>query len=180
MDTISRENNSMLPVGGIIVGVLGLILGGIALVSLQGAKKQLAEQQTKLESIESAASSAASTAGQAAEKAEKASRNVGVLQGETQNAVNEISKMLSDHAARILKVEDGMKKGPVAGGGKKSGEPVTAGPGEYIVKAGDVSGAKIARDHGVSLADLQAVNPGVNWNRLRIGDKLKLPSSAKK
>ena len=28
MDTISRENNSMLPIGSLIVGVLGLLLGG--------------------------------------------------------------------------------------------------------------------------------------------------------
>ena len=30
MDTISRENNSMLPVGAIIVGVIALLLGGYA------------------------------------------------------------------------------------------------------------------------------------------------------
>ena len=35
--------------------------------------------------------------------------------------------------------------------------------------------AKIARDHGVSLPDLMAVNPGVNWSKLKVGDKLKLP-----
>ena len=77
-------------------------------------------------------------------------------------------------------MEEAAKKPVPTAGGKKGGEPVTAGPGEYIVKAGDVSGAKIARDHGVSLADLQAVNPSVNWNKLKIGDKLKMPSTAKK
>jgi LysM repeat protein len=27
----------------------------------------------------------------------------------------------------------------------------------------------------VSIGDLQAVNPGVNWNSLQVGQKLKLP-----
>jgi hypothetical protein len=30
MDTISRENNSMLPMGGVIVGAVALIIGGYA------------------------------------------------------------------------------------------------------------------------------------------------------
>ena len=34
---------------------------------------------------------------------------------------------------------------------------------------------KIANANGVSLGDLQAVNPGVNWNGLKPGQKLKLP-----
>ena len=48
------------------------------------------------------------------------------------------------------------------------------GYGEYIVKGGD-TGMKIATANGVSVADLQAVNPGVNWGGLKVGQKLKLP-----
>jgi LysM repeat protein len=57
--------------------------------------------------------------------------------------------------------------------GGKSG-PAVAGPGEYVVKAGD-GGAKIAKASGVSLSDLQAVNPGVDWTKLKVGQKVKLP-----
>jgi len=49
-----------------------------------------------------------------------------------------------------------------------------AGPGEYIVKAGD-TGAKIARANGCSVSDLTSVNPGVSWSHLKVGEKLKLP-----
>jgi LysM repeat protein len=42
------------------------------------------------------------------------------------------------------------------------------------VKSGD-TGMKIAGAHGVPIGDLQAVNPGVNWGALRVGQKLKLP-----
>ena len=50
-----------------------------------------------------------------------------------------------------------------------------AGPGEYVVKPGDVSGMKIATNLGVSLHDLMDVNPSVNWTKLKVGDKLKVP-----
>jgi hypothetical protein len=33
MDTISRENNSMLPMGGVIIGAVALIIGGYAAIS---------------------------------------------------------------------------------------------------------------------------------------------------
>lgn len=40
------------------------------------------------------------------------------------------------------------------------------------VKSGD-SGAKIARVHGLTLPELLALNPGVNWNRLRVGQLIR-------
>ena len=54
-------------------------------------------------------------------------------------------------------------------------DPAMAGPEEYEVKAGD-GGAKIAKANKVSLADLQAVNPDVNWMELEVGQKVKLPA----
>jgi LysM repeat protein len=43
-----------------------------------------------------------------------------------------------------------------------------------VIKSGD-NFSKIARAHGVSLADLQAVNPGVESSSLKVGQKIKLP-----
>ncbi len=47
MDTISRENNSMLPLGGLVVGVVALIVSAIAVFSLPNVKKQLEGMMTK-------------------------------------------------------------------------------------------------------------------------------------
>jgi LysM repeat protein len=44
----------------------------------------------------------------------------------------------------------------------------------YKVKSGD-TGAKIASANGVTLAKLKAANPGVNWNRLSVGQTIKIP-----
>lgn len=47
---------------------------------------------------------------------------------------------------------------------------------EYVVKKGDVA-ARLARRHGITLADLQSANPGMDLNRLREGDRLVIAGS---
>jgi LysM repeat protein len=172
MDTISRENNSMLPVGGIIVGVIGLLLGGIALVQISKVNKTLSDHQVKIDkvdAIEQQANTAAATA-------DKAVRDGRATFDSTQKAFTDVGNLLGELRTSVTKLEEAAKK-PVASA--KGGGPVVAGPGEYIVKGGD-SGAKIAREHGVSLSDLLAVNPNVDWTHMKVGQKLKLPSTAKK
>lgn len=170
MDTISRDNNSsILPVAGVIVGVLALVLSAIALVKVSSANRLLADHDAKVQKIdglESQVTVAASTA-------DKAAKDLTGLRTSTQDAMNTVAKMLGDNSAAIAKLEEAQKRPAAARAGSR--EPAVAGPGEYIVKSGD-GGAKIARNNGVSLADLQAVNPGVNWTKLAIGQKLKLPA----
>jgi LysM repeat protein len=87
-----------------------------------------------------------------------------------------VSRFMSDLQASVTKLEEAAKKPVVADkGGKKSGEPVVAGPNEYVVKPGD-GGSKIAKATGFSTKDIEAVNPGLNWSKLSIGQKLKLPA----
>ncbi|HVU34541.1 MAG TPA: LysM domain-containing protein [Opitutaceae bacterium] len=171
MDTISRENTSMLPVGSIIVGVVALLLGGFALLQASKANKALADQQTKIDKID--------TIEQAANNASAASdqnkKDIKTLQDQTQAAFNQVGGVLGELRTSVTKLEDAAKKPAAVAGKKGSKGPVVAGPDEYVVKGGD-SGAKIARAHGVSLSELQQVNPGVNWNKLKIGEKIKLPA----
>jgi LysM repeat protein len=172
MDTISRENNNMLPIGGILVGLVGVVLGGIALAQASKANKGVAEHQPAIEKVAALETQVGSASG----TAEKAAKDVRDLTRSTQEAFNAVGGKLGEFQTSITKLEDAMKK-PVAveKAGKKGGGPVVAGPGEYVVKAGD-GGTKIARSLGVSIGALQAVNPGVNWNKLAIGQKLKVPA----
>jgi LysM repeat protein len=174
MDTISRENNSMLPVGGIILGAIALLLGGYSAIRLSKVDKAMAEQQGKLGRIESAESSAVS----ASAAAEKVSKDVQSLTRSTQDAFNQVGSELGNLRSSITKLEEAAKK-PVAVAAEKKaasgGGPAVAAPGEYIVKAGD-TGMKIATSNKVSISDLQSVNPGVNWSGLKPGQKLKLPA----
>ncbi len=172
MDTISRENNgSMLPVFGVIAGVIGLILGGIGLVQASKANKSLEALQPKIDKIDAVEGQLTGVA----QAADKAGKDVQRLQSATQASFNEVGPAIGELRASVLKLEEAAKKPVVAekAAGKK-GAPAEAGPGEYVVKSGD-SGMKIATANKVALADLVAVNPGVNFNKLAIGQKLKLP-----
>jgi len=177
MDTISRESSpSYLPIAGLIAGLVGLLLGGIALANASKANKAAAdadakvtEQVARIDAVESAASNANSTA-------ERASGNIASLQRSTQDAFTAVAGEMGKINGELAKLQEAAsKKGATAKDGAKSTGPVTAGPDEYVVKSGD-TGMKIAAANGVSIGDLQAVNPSVNWKALKVGQKVKLPA----
>lgn len=179
MDTISREPSpSYLPIAGLIAGLVGLLLGGIALANASKANKAaqgaieagaaVSAQLARIDSLESSVSSASASA-------DSALRNIASLKTSTQEGFNLVGVELGRTNGEIAKLQEAVTRTAAAPrtGGTTAG-PVVAGPGEYVVKGGD-TGFKIAQANGVSVADLQAVNPGVNWNRLTVGQKLKLP-----
>lgn len=171
MDTISRENTSYLPVAGVIVGVLALVLAGVALAKVSSTSKTVAahtEQLTRMDTLESEVRTAATAS-------DKAGSAVSALQRSTQDAFNAVSLELGNVKGEITKLQESAKAPRAAAAkGAAAGGAAVAGAGEYVVKAGD-TGAKIARANNVSLPDLIAVNPGVNWSKLKVGDKVKLP-----
>lgn len=175
MDTISRENNSILPIAGVLVGVLALLLSGVALMKLSTANRSiegLKESMTKVDSLEAEVRSAANSSEQAKAAADTANRNIQSLQSSTQNAFTSVAAELSGLKGDIEKIH--APKAAVAAKGGADKAPVVAGEGEYVIKSGD-TGAKIARSHDFSLDDLKSVNPGINWAGLKIGQKIKLP-----
>ena len=168
MDTISsRENSNILPVAGVIIGVIAFILSIVAFVKVNSANTKIVAHDEKLTSLDTQVSTASTSV-------EKATSVLTGLRTSTQDAVTQLSGMIGETNGRIAKLEEAQKARPVAAvkGGPK--EPAVAGPGEYVVKHGD-TGASIARANGVSLTDLQAVNPGINWTKLQPGNKVKLP-----
>jgi len=192
MDTIgSREPNSMLPVGAIIVGVIGLLLGGYSALTIGNVKRALAEHEGKMarfDQFESQVSTAASAS-------EKATRDIGALTRSTQDAFNQVGAELGNLRGAITKLEEAPRAraaatpAPAANRGNATAAAANANSGattaaasanaasgarEHVVKSGD-TGVKIAREHGISLAALQNANPDVNWNRLHVGQKLALP-----
>ncbi len=177
MDTISRENNSILPIAGVLVGVLALLLSGVALIKLSsanGAIVGLKESVTKIDAVESEVRGATTAAEQAKSAADNANRGINSLQTSTQTAFTSVANELTNLRGEIEKLHAAPKATAAAPAAKGEKAAAVAGEGEYLVKSGD-SGMKIARTNGVSLDDLKTVNPGVNWNSLKVGQKVKLP-----
>lgn len=168
MDTISRENNSPLPLAGVVIGAIALIIGGYAAINVVKLKGIVAAQADKVARIDDIA-----TQVQAAQSAsDKAARDISSLASQTQTAVTQIANDLAAIHEQVKHLEEAHVAKAAKGHG--GGEPAVAGPGEYIVKAGDTL-SKIARANGCSLSDLQSVNPGVSSAHLKVGEKLKLP-----
>jgi LysM repeat protein len=79
---------------------------------------------------------------------------------------------LQEAAKPAPKLAKAPKSGPAAEG---SAPGTVSSDGTYTIKSGD-SLAKIARANGVSLSDLEAANPGVDPKRLKVGQKINLPT----
>lgn len=173
MDTISRENNSILPIAGVLVGVLALILGGVALMKLSTANREIAglkESMTKVDALEAEVRNATTSAEQARSSADSASRGISSLQSSIQVALDSVGTELGKMRADIQAAQTR----PAAAKAGAAKGPVVAAEGEYIIQKGDY-GSRIAKNHGFTLAELQSVNPGVDLSKVQIGQKIKLP-----
>src|SRR5512146_1253079 len=118
MDTISRENNSILPVAGVVLGVLSLLIGGYAAIKASSLQKTVVgheEKIAKIDGIEAQTSSASATA-------EKAARDITALKRQTQDAFNTVAGSLGTIQASLTKLEEAQKSRAVAKGSSK--EPV--------------------------------------------------------
>jgi LysM repeat protein len=160
-DSISSSSSeSKLP---LIVGILGFALGAAGLVygikakgAAQAANDEAVAARTSVSELSNALAGKANSADVAALRAD-------LDKGFADVAVNE--KTLSDQIKDLQKLQTSK---PVANG--KAATP--PGPGEYVVAKGDTLGG-IAKKVGLSVKALQDLNPGVNPNRMQIGQRLK-------
>ena len=162
-DNISPSSSeSKLP---LIVGILGFALGAAGLVL--GIKAKGAAQAASDE----AAGAKASVAELGAVLASKANAaDVQAVRADLDKGLADIAlndKAVQEAITALQKVASAPKAS--AGAGKAA---VAAGPGEYVVAKGD-NLSSIAKKAGISLKAIQDLNPGVDSNKLRIGQKLK-------
>lgn len=174
MDTISQEHTgstSYLPVAALIIGLLGVVLAGVALAKVAAANRQIDSQaaiSSRIDNLESQVRSAVTAS-------EQATKRVTKVASDTNNAFTQVGEVISALRADLQKVQDGRPapRAPTVAA-KANDAPASAGSGEYIVKSGD-TGSRIARANNIPLQDLMAANPGVDWNRLHVGQRLNLP-----
>ena len=168
MDTISRDSSSSyLPVAGVIVGVVALIVAAAALFKANSVGKRVPEDlPDQLASLKTSTENAAAAA-------DKNGKDLVGLKNSIQSAFDSIGPEIVNLKASIAKLEEAAKARAVAPrAAKGGGEPAVAGPGEYVVKPGD-TGMKISKATGVSIGQLEAANPGIDWRRLRVGQVIK-------
>ena len=162
-DNISPSSSeSKLP---LIVGILGFALGAAGLVlgikakgAAQAASDEAAGAKASVAELGAVLASKANAADVQAVRADldKALGDIAINDKATKEAIDALQKFASAPKAS-------------AGAGKTA---TPAGPGEYVVAKGD-NLSSIAKKSGLSLKAIQDLNPGVDSNKLRIGQKLK-------
>ena len=181
MDTISSEPKpSYLPVGALIASLVALVFAIVAFAKVNSAQKDLAaqgEQIAKVSTIETTAQTAQATAERAQGVADKAGRDAASALRNIESVARQTEEGFKHVVSQIETVRTSVAsapKGSSSGSASGSGPAPVAGPGEYLVKSGD-TGSSIARANNTTVAALEAVNPGIDWRRLKIGQAIKLP-----
>lgn len=175
MDTISQENNSSfsyLPVLALIVGLIAGVLGGVALAKVSNVSQELGDQSalaTRVDDLETELRKTVVSSEQATNRINKVAADTNTAFQDFSKAFTELRNEVAALKAVAVTPTPVQTAAPAANAG-----PAVAGPDEHVVKSGD-TGSGIARNAGVSLSALMAVNPNVNWNRLGVGQTIKLP-----
>src|SRR5690606_26972752 len=102
MDTISRENNSMLPAGALIVSVIALLLGGYAAITVSKTKNSMKEQVARIDQVDGLTTRVDSVTNQAA----KTERFVQEQYRQTKEAFELIGPAITTLQKQVGKLED--------------------------------------------------------------------------
>lgn len=172
MDTISQDNNgpsNYLPVAALIIGLVAGVLAGVALAKAAAANRQLEAQGalgSRIDNLETQVRSAVTAS-------EQASQRITKVASDTNNAFNQVGEVINSLRNDLQKTQE-PRPAPTAAAKSSAPAPAAGGSGEYVVRSGD-TGSRIARANNIALQDLMAANPGVDWNRLHVGQRLNLP-----
>jgi LysM repeat protein len=200
MDTPSK-NGSYLIIAVCILAAISLILGIIALRSISAMKSQMGDGggfAARLDSIETSSRKASSDA-------EKAVSRIATTRLDTQRAFDNVEKELATLRTSVNRMTIEMKTFhgdasssrprtpliPVASSsasstpstGSDSGSLPPAptseldADGAYTIKSGDTF-ARLSGLFGVTVQAIEEANPGVDPRRLRIGQKIFIPTDS--
>jgi len=164
-DSISSSSSeSKLP---LIVGIVGFALGAAGLVLAMKAKSAADAAAQSAAVATTKADEAQASLGQKANAADVTALGAAISDIKTSADAN--NKTFQDAITKLNEIVSKKAAAPAATPGGKA--PV-AGPGTYNVQKGDTLSG-IAKKVGLSLKALQDLNPGVNPNKMQIGQPLK-------
>jgi N-acetylmuramoyl-L-alanine amidase len=193
MDTPSSNNGNYLVYAIGFLAAIGLILGIVAVTKISKATSAVEELTVRIEQAEQ-------KAGTASDAATKASNRVNGVVLDTNRYFDQISSQLGGLNTTIGRLQadtkaatDKLAEMESRGGGSRSSSSASSGTagstgsaaagatpgqlaedGSYVIKSGDTF-QKIAGQFGVSSAEIQRANPGVDPRKLHVGQKIVVP-----
>ena len=185
---------------GIFLGLLAVVLAIIAIYlgyktkqSLQALEAQLLEDRSQQKSIRARYDDSSELVKGVEKQLELLKKKVGIysneignLRGEVQTALNQVKKTFVDYDSRISELNDKIDDAIILNGRSKTkniqvneanlsdASTTDSGSGFYEIQSGDYL-SRIARAYGVTLEEILKLNPGIEPNRLHIGQKIRVP-----
>jgi len=150
------------------IAILGVALGGAALyVALSGGNNETA-QDDRLSALE--------------QKSDRLDGATEELNGQIRGLYNQTRTSLQSVSDEMNRLRDEIKTRPApaavssaAAATSAQAAPAATGSGAtYTIRAGDLLG-KVAQTQGTSVDAILKVNPGLNANRLKVGQVINLP-----
>lgn len=151
------------------LAILGIALGGAGLyVGLNGRGME-SQQDDRLSELE--------------QKTDRLSGGVDELQGQLRGLYNQTRSSLENVSAEMQAMRDQIapKPPPVAAAAAtpapaaaSEGNATTSGGKTYSIRSGDLL-TNVAKRHGTTVEALLKANPGLNPNRLKVGQVIKIP-----
>ena len=185
---------------GIFLGLLAVVLAIVAIYfgyktkqSLQALETQLLEDRSQQKSIRARYDDSSESVKGVEKQLELLKKKVGIysneignLRGEVQTALNQVKKTFVDYDSRISELNDKIddaislnsssttKTIQVNEANLSDASTTDSGSGFYEIQSGDYL-SRIARAYGVTLEEILKLNPGIEPNRLQIGQKIRVP-----
>lgn len=171
-----------IPIG---IGILGIIIGGLALIIAFVVRGKVDRFTTKVDSdieeIHATVNKAAAEqgfGGESAKDVEALRQEIGLLREELARkfeALDQKDKSLEDTLVAINNRVNGSRPVPRPTSNASSSSAASNAGGEYTIQPGD-NFYKIANKLGCKVVDIQELNPDIEPARLRVGQKIKVPA----
>jgi LysM repeat protein len=153
------------------LAIVGIALGGSALYVSMNGRSGVAQQNDRISEVE--------------QKVDRLGGATDELQGQIRGLYNQTRTQLDGLANQLNTLRESAKPAtptaPAAssvesavGGQAAPPVPPSEGATSYTVRAGDYP-AKIAKEHGITVAALMKANPGLRPEKLKVGQSIKLP-----
>ncbi|MCS6772342.1 MAG: LysM peptidoglycan-binding domain-containing protein [Kiritimatiellae bacterium] len=166
----SRSSNSAVSLG---LAILGILLGAIAIYVAYSGRGSMSDFDSRISELE--------------QKVQRLSGSTEELSGQIRGLHHNTKTALQSLADQLNTIRQELKtaRPPAAtvSAPQQTGEAANQAPSAatsassgrtYTIRAGDVL-AKVARENGTTLDAILKANPGINPNRLKVGQVINLP-----
>jgi LysM repeat protein len=162
----------------IAIGLVGVLLGAVALyIAISDgslATSKINDLSARVDDSSTKVTAAVQGVQDLQDKVKLNTDTITGLRSSVQDFINQASSVIQKQGQELADLTSKSSKSPAKGAKGASGGESSGPGGTHTIVAGDTF-STIARKYGVSVAAIEAANPGVDSSKLKIGEKINIP-----